>query len=146
MSATYATTTDLTNRVGSSKAAELTAESGAADTTKLQAALDEAQGTIDSYLAKRYKTPIDLSLYPQAADILQARLLDIASWRLFGLRQVIPEDVRLAYEAAIRWLQDLSTGKANLPTTTPPAGQVSEQGFSFTSETAVCSRDDMGSL
>lgn len=77
----------------------------------------EATSEVNSYLAQRYELP--LATIP---DILKAKTLDIAVYRLFLRRGIRPgtadELVMEQYKTAIGWLRDVATGKASITTGT----------------------------
>ncbi|MDW8357857.1 DUF1320 domain-containing protein [Thermus sp.] len=87
---------------------------------RARAALAEAWGEVESYLAQRYALPL-----PSLPEALKARALDIAVYRLFLRRGIRPgtadEAVLSRYRDAVAWLRDVALGKAALPL--PPAGQ-----------------------
>lgn len=82
-------------------------DAAAAAESKIVLATEHAQGIIDGYLATRYTLPL-----PNAPKVLSAYSLDITRYRLWDNKA--PEEVRTRYEDAIRWLRDVSLGKADL--------------------------------
>ena len=76
----YITTTQLSARLGSTIYARLTDRDNGttADPDVAQQIVDEAEALADSHLAKRYATPVDLGAHPELADVLEARVLDLA--------------------------------------------------------------------
>lgn len=92
---------------GATEASEL---EGAA-TGRITQALASATATADSYLATRYATPVE-----SVGDVLRRAVLDIARFSLWDNRA--PDEVRTRYEDALRWLRDVSAGKATLTTAT----------------------------
>lgn len=104
----YATRTDLTTHGLSSAAL------GSISTTAQDAALDAASRVADSYLRTRYATPVT----GYGVDLTRA-VCSIAAWDLLSVRGFDPqrggdEAVRLRAEDALRWLRDVSSGKAHL--------------------------------
>jgi phage gp36-like protein len=90
-----------------------TAFAGLASTT-VEAALDAASAMADGYLRDRYELPLG-----SWSDDLRAAVCHIASWTLLANRGYDPsrgtdEVVRLQYEDAMRWLRDVSGGRARL--------------------------------
>lgn len=125
----YATTTDLSNRLGATLYARLTdrVNGTTASATVAQQILDEAQAVMESYLARRYATPIDLGANPELADVLKARALDLAefmAWKGSPFVSDVPERVRVIYDDAMRWLGAVAAGLAALPSARPPASPV----------------------
>lgn len=103
----YATTPQLEAHLGADRFVDLTDRdrSGAPDDAAVAEALAGASSIADSYLASYL--PI-----ATAPLVLVEAVLDIAIYRLAGNRRT--EDERLRYEDAMRWLRDVSTGKAAL--------------------------------
>lgn len=104
----YASRTDLTAHGLSSAAI------GSISTTAQDAALDAASRVADSYLRARYTTPVT----GYGVDLTRA-VCSIAAWDLLSVRGFDPqrggdEAVRLRAEDALRWLRDVSAGKAHL--------------------------------
>lgn len=104
----YATRTDLTTHGLSSAAL------GSISTTAQDAALDAASQVADSYLRSRYATPVT----GYGTDLTRA-VCSIAAWDLLSVRGFDPqrggdESLRLRAEDALRWLRDVSAGKASL--------------------------------
>jgi phage gp36-like protein len=85
---------------------------------RTQAALREAWGEVESYLAQRYALPL-----PALPEVLRAKALDIAVYRLAlrrGIRPGTADEVLLQrYRDAVAFLKDVALGKASLPL--PPA-------------------------
>ena len=104
----YASRTDLTTHGLSSAAI------GSISTTAQDAALDAASRVADSYLRARYATPVT----GYGVDLTRA-VCSIAAWDLLSVRGYDPqrggdEALRLRAEDALRWLRDVSSGKAHL--------------------------------
>lgn len=104
----YATRTDLTTHGLSSAAL------GSISTTAQDAALDAASQVADSYLRARYGTPVT----GYGTDLTRA-VCSLAAWDLLSVRGFDPqrggdESLRLRAEDALRWLRDVSAGKASL--------------------------------
>ena len=75
MAATYATVANVTARLGTQRAARLTADSGSTPTDAIiQAATDAAQGELDSYLVERF-----LGISGDPADSLRGLASRIAT-------------------------------------------------------------------
>lgn len=104
----YATRTDLT-RFGLPTAAL----SGVADATQ-DAALEAASDVADSYMRSRYALP--LTGY---GDDLKRAVCHIAAWDLLTTRGYDPnrggdEAVKLRHDSAMKWLSDVSAGRASV--------------------------------
>lgn len=127
----YATTTDLKQRLGDTLYARLTDRIAGtdADDAVAQSILDEAVALAESYLAKRFRTPIDLMAHPELANVLRARVLDVAehlAWRTSPFVGNLPDRVLFLHEEALRWLEALAAGRIHLPAGAPPASRVAE--------------------
>lgn len=87
---------------------------------RARSALQEAWGEVESYLAQRYALPL-----PSLPEVLRAKALDIAVYRLFLRRGIRPgtadEAVVGRYRDAVAFLKDVALGRASLPL--PPAGE-----------------------
>ncbi len=120
----YITTQNLIDRVGSTKAAQLTTDSGSTpDSALLAEVTAEAEGEVNGYLARRYAVPVDLTAHPELAATLRGKTLDIAVYRLHVRRPPVPDAHKDIYDSAIKWLTAVSKGEIVLPAaTTPPSG------------------------
>ena len=124
----YATANDLIARVGNTAAVQLTTESGnLVDNTVVQAAVDAAQGDVDRHLARRFQTPIDVSLDADLAAALKAVTLDIGEYRLFAHRPPVSETKQKMYDNVVAWLEGVAKGDFNLPGAVTPASQTSDK-------------------
>jgi len=125
----YITTTDLSARLGATLYARLTdrVNGTTADTSVAQQIVDEAQAEADSYLAGRYATPIDLTAHPELADLLTARVLDLAefgAWKSSPFVSDPPHRVHVLHDTAARWFADVASGGIVLPATAPPRASI----------------------
>jgi phage gp36-like protein len=118
----YATQDNLVPlRMTESDLIELTDDdnTGAVNTTIVDAALEEASGKVDSYCRNRYVTPL------QSSDDVVALTTDIAVYLLFSRRRDARpnEIVRQRFEDAMKFLSDIATKKASIdqPATQPTA-------------------------
>ena len=124
----YTTTTDLAARLGAELYARLTDRTAGAtaDSAVAQLIVDEAAAEADSLLAARYATPIDLAQHPDVAELLAARVLDIAefnAWKSSPFVTAVPDRVRGLYDGAVRWLRDAARGVLPLPAAVAPASE-----------------------
>lgn len=112
----HATVEQLENHLGEDRYLALVDRDndGAADTDAVEAALADASSLCDSYVSRW----LPLSEPPKA---LVTAVLDLAVYQLAGNRST--EDERRRYEDALRWLRDVSVGRATLGT--GPQGQAS---------------------
>ncbi len=113
----YATLQDLELRLGPAAYVQLTDDeaAGSASAARAGEALAAAEGEVDSRVAVRYRTPVDVTAEPEAAALLKSIVLDLAECRLHARRPPVPEAVRDKASAARQWLRDLAAGRAQLP-------------------------------
>jgi len=148
----YITTTQLSARLGSTIYTRLTdrVNGTTADPDVAQQIADEAEALADSHLAKRYATPVDLSAHPELADVLEARVLDLAEWIAWkGSPFVgdVPERVRALGTEALGWFEAVAVGKIHLPAASPPPGPTAEDdGPRFSAEDREFTRDELDGL
>lgn len=83
------------------------------DNDRMTEALEDASDEIDSYLQERYNVA---GLRDNPPRRLKRLCLDIARYTLTKNRP--PEDYRLRYEDALRWLREAAAGKVSLGLTT----------------------------
>jgi phage gp36-like protein len=124
----YITTTQLQDRLGSTLYARLTDRvNGTTPDSKVAGQIvDDAEALADSYLAKRYATPIDLTAHPELSDVLTARVLDLAeylAWRDSPFITDVPERVRLLHDETSGWFAAIAAGEIDLPASAPPASR-----------------------
>lgn len=121
---TYAGSSDLEARLGSTVFVQLTddAGTGVADETKAAEALATAEGEVNSYLGRRYAVPVDVARHAQLAALLRNVTVDLAAYRLHARRPPVPDELWRHRSSAIGWLERLADGRAVLPATTELAG------------------------
>lgn len=87
-------------------------QDGVADDAAITAACADASSLIDSYLVRAgYKVPVD-----PVPDVLVEKASDIAVYLLSqGVGASYTAEKRQRYEDALRWLEALADGKAELP-------------------------------
>lgn len=73
-------------------------------------ALSHASSEADAFIAVRYPTPV-----PSVPPIVRSHVINIACHQLASTHDRMTEIIRQRYEDALRWLRDLSSGRANLP-------------------------------
>jgi phage gp36-like protein len=110
----YATPEDLVARFGEQEMVRLTTPAGqdldgvVAETA--ERALADASAMIDSYVRRRYRTPIDVT----PAEISRV-CLDIARYDLStGDGKLPSEETKDRYKQAMDWLRDIAVGKVVL--------------------------------
>lgn len=105
---------------------------GAVDDAKVSAAIEDAEGEADGYLATRYLTP--LSPVPAA---VKKFVTDIAVYNLYGRRDTVPPDREKRYDNAVKFFSNVSKGTVSLGAETPQPTVTNEQ---LTAETEVNER------
>jgi phage gp36-like protein len=139
----YATQTQMIERFGERELIELTdrAEppSGEIDAAVLVRALDDASAFIDGYLGK-------VAALPLAAPppILSKLCADVARLYLHGEAAAKDAPVRLAHDAAVRWLTDAARGLVSLGDgTTGDMAQEAPDVIQFDGPGRVFTRESM---
>ena len=107
----YATQSDMTSRYGARNLIELTDRAepatGEIDTAVLATALEDADALINAYVGSRYALPLN----PVPA-VIHAHACSIAYYMLH--RDRYPDEVRKDYDDALKFLADVSQGRAML--------------------------------
>src|SRR5690349_14046360 len=106
----YATLADLKLRYGETEIVRLAAEDGQVDgptdTARVDGILSAASAAIDSYIGRRYQTP--LSPVP---EVIVDACCKLARYDLANGGQSQPSDqMRDARKDAIRWLESVAAG------------------------------------
>jgi len=91
---------------GASEAMDLDAATG-----RIDSAIASACAVADGYIAARYSTPVS-----SVGSAIKSAVLDIARYSLWDNQA--PDEVRTRFEDALRWLRDVSSGKAVLTDST----------------------------
>ena len=65
-----------------------------------------AEGEVNSYLARRYRAPIDLTTHADLADLLASVTLDLVEYRLRVRRPPVGDDARRRYTEALEAMCD----------------------------------------
>jgi len=136
----YVTTTQFQERLGASIYARLTdrVSGTTANATVAQQIVDEAEALANSFLSRRYATPIDLTAHPELSDVLETRVLDLAehlAWRASPLVASVPDRVTFLFEEASRWFDALAAGRLDLPANSPPASRTASDDAAKTTST-----------
>ena len=123
----YATNQELIDRfedVASAASATDSTDETTPDADVLTNAIEYAEGLINSYIGKRYLTPVNVSSDTQLENLLRGRTLDVAVFELVGTRNdLLSEAKQRAYDRCIEWLEMLAkgdvvlTGASTIPTT-----------------------------
>lgn len=114
----YASTAELIARFEDTSAAAFATDAGEVgtpDTDVLNEVINDAESVIDGYVGVRHIVPVVVAGDTVLANRMRSLTLDIARYKL-DLRGDYVSDARAAaYEAAIKWLEGVSTGKIMLP-------------------------------
>ncbi len=121
----YATTADMLRRFGQQEMIRLTTPAGedmdAVVVATCDAALDGASAVMDSYLRQRYATPLSSSPEEVARACCDIARYDLST----GDGKSPGDEVTKRYDAAIRWLRDVSGGMVKLDLAQVDAGDES---------------------
>ncbi|HRX86462.1 MAG TPA: DUF1320 family protein [Phycisphaerae bacterium] len=145
----YVTKEDVELRLGTRAYVQLTddAGSGSADEAVVAAALAEAEGEVDSYLARRHRVPIDVVAHAEVGPVLAAVTLDVVEYRLNARRPPVPADVAARYRAALAWLAAVGSGEAVLPAAAPlPGSTATGTVAAAAGDATVLGRDELAGL
>ncbi len=148
----YITIAQLSQRLGTTLYARLTdrVNGTTANATVAQEIVDGAEAEANSYLARRYQTPLDLSAHPELASVLAARVLDLAeyaAWKSSPFVSDPPQRVHALYAAALSWLADIAAGRLVLPAASPPSSATaSDDGPRYRSKPRVFTADELDGL
>ncbi|OLN30442.1 Mu-like prophage protein GP36 [Desulfovibrio sp. DV] len=132
----YATLDDMTAVFGLDELVAITDRdhTDAVDAGLAEAALTRASSEADSYLARRYAVPVS-----PVPPVLTAAVCDIARYRLTGGPASETDPILERYRQAIKWLERVADGKADLPGLSLP-GQGSTAGVAFSTGRRVFDR------
>lgn len=127
----YITKELLSERLGVTLYARLTdrVQGTTANDTVGQQLVEAAEAEVNSYLARRYATPVDLDTRPELSAVLRARVLDVAeylAWKGSPFVSDPPQRVQALYAGALRWLEQVTAGQVALPAAAPPAGSTAQ--------------------
>ncbi len=117
----YITNVDIGQRLGATTYVQLADDDGdgVADAGVVDEARAAAEGELDSYLARRYRLPLDLVAHPELANLLASVALDLATYRLRLRRPPVSQDDRARFDRTIAWLAAVAQGRIHLPSANP---------------------------
>ncbi len=142
----YITNTDIQERLGSTTYVSLTDDDGdsIADVGVVDEARLGAEGEVNSYLARRFAVPIDLTMHTDLVDLLKSITLDLVEYRLRSRRPPVSQDSLRKRADAIVWLTKIAEGKIDLPSAAAVAANTTRGSLaSSTGEDRLLSRDEM---
>ncbi|MEW6199199.1 MAG: phage protein Gp36 family protein [Planctomycetota bacterium] len=127
----YITKEQLSERLGATLYARLTdrVQGATANDSVGQELVEAAEAEANSYLARRYATPVDVGAHPEVLTVLRARVLDVAeylAWKGSPFVSDPPQRVHALYAGALRWLEQVAAGQVALPAAAPPAGSTGQ--------------------
>jgi len=142
----YITNADLQERLGNAAYVQLADDdgNGVADVGVVDEARLGAEGEVNSYLARRYQVPINLTTNSDLADVLASYTLDLAEYRLRLRRPPVPVDALRRREQAIEWLGRVANGTIDLPASAAVASNAARGTIAKTKgEKRVLTRDEL---
>ena len=145
----YITNADIEERLGSAAYVQLTDDDGDGepDAGVVDEARLAAEGEVNSYLARRFAVPIDLTVHADLADLLASITLDLAEYRLRGRRPPVPKDALDQHAHAIDWLARVAGGAVELPSAAPVAANATRGTLGATmGEARLLSRDELSEV
>lgn len=136
----YCTQNDILNELDTDILIQLTddADEDAIDAAKVAAAIDKAEEEIDGYCGMRYSVP-----FATVPGRVLHLCVDIAIYHLYARRQGAPEQRQRAYDNAVRFLRDVSAGKASLGENDPDGAPAAAETPQIAQATRIFSRDDL---
>lgn len=115
----YLTETELRKRYDEAEIDDLVGSLTQSDATaKINAALSEAEGLVNSYLASKYSVPVD------ASSTVKRLVADIARYYLYD--DVASDEVRTRYDDAMKFLASVANGRAQLAVASSDTGSQPE--------------------
>ncbi len=142
----YITNADIEERLGSAAYVQLTDDDGdgQADVGVVDEARLGAEGELNSYFARRYDVPIDLTAHPDLADLIKSFTLDLVEYRLRSRRPPVPQDITRRRADAVEWLTCVADGRVELPSATGVAASTARGPIAATlGNERVLSRDEL---
>jgi phage gp36-like protein len=142
----YVTNADIEQRLGSDTYVQLTDDDGdgTADAGVVNEARIGAEGEVDSYLARRFQLPIDLSAHPDIAGVLVSFTLDLVEYRLRSRRPPVPKDAVDRHGRALEWLKGVGARTSAQPAATGPAANTARGPVATTTgNERVLSREEL---
>lgn len=113
-------------------------DTGLVNTSVTDKAIEGAGAMIDAHLATRLTVPVD-----PVPDILRELAVDIAIYKICSRRSQAPEEIRVKYEDAIRFLEKVASGKTTIPGASAAPASRSNDRVSMSGSDRIFSRDKM---
>ena len=113
---TYLSASEVVTRIGTTQAAQLTADSGTTpDTTKIGLMIDEVEGVVHGYLSKRITIPVVQADYGETFKAVVGVVMRMTVFQLHALRPPVADAIKSNNESALQWLKDVAAGTIDLP-------------------------------
>jgi len=140
----YITNQSMQDRLGLATLLQLADDDGdgQADTAVLDEVRNAAEGEVNSYLARRYETPIDLTIHTELVGLLASITLDLAEYRLRLRRPPVASDVSERLRHALTWLSRVADGTLELPSLGVALSSIRGSKASTLGDTRTLSRDE----
>ncbi len=135
----YCTQSDILEQLDETTLTELTDDAGEGeiDEDKVDRAIADADATIDSYCRSRYTVPLD-----PVPGLVRSISVDIAIYRLYLRRRGAPDHRKERYDEAVRFLKDVSNGRARFDDE-PPARTDTGDSVDIDYNDRIFTRDKM---
>lgn len=136
----YITLDDLKQAIDEDRLIELTDDDrqGAVDQSKIDAAINVAQGEVDGYLQERYSIP----LVPVPA-LVKGACRDITVYHLYSRKtEEVPDTRQKRYDNAIKLLTKIAAGQISLGITSPPA-ETTTDSMKVSTQSAIFSKTEL---
>ncbi|MBO9419157.1 DUF1320 domain-containing protein [Labrenzia sp. R4_2] len=141
----YASLQDMIDRFGDDELVQLTDRSNrpasTIDAGVVAAHLSDAENLADSYLAKRYRLPLD-----PVPEILTRIVCDIARATLYGRTLENDDPVTKAKAEAMAWLKDVAKGLVQLEAEGLAPDQPGSGSVQVSGPDRVFSKDSLAGL
>ncbi|WFE92301.1 DUF1320 domain-containing protein [Roseibium porphyridii] len=138
----YVTQQDLIDRFGDRELIQLTDRTNlpaaTIDATVVAAKISDAEAMADSYMAKRYKLPLN-----PVPDVLIPIVANMARYYLYGERAETESAVTRNYKNALGWLKDVANGTVQLEAEGVASAQTAGGQIQTVAPDRVFSRDTL---
>ena len=140
----YIVQADLLAQLSNAQLIQLTddAKTGSVDTDKVDKAIADAEAEVNGYVATKHSVPLASPI----PDLIKKLAIDITIYNLYRRRQRTPEDVRTAYEDAVKKLEGIARGLITLGVDPQPAESSKATQGETSGPARVFDRDKLGSF
>lgn len=121
----YITKDDIRIRLGNAAYVQMSDDemTGSADEAVVDECRAAAEGELDSHLAVRHVTPIDVTAHPDLASLLKSVALDLAEYRMRLRRPPVAPDATRRHSLTADWLRRVAAGTIALPGSPTPTAR-----------------------